>query len=133
MNDVLKCAMIAGFYACSVIEQLHPGAAMGASFGCFCFLAFADPTVGTFLEKLIRKFLLLIFSWGAGYALGAAISTSPNWAGWAMITAVAGSALGATWAGAVNLMIRNDGPLPHWLSSIIDRIPLARKGSDESQ
>lgn len=130
MNDAFKCSLIAGIYACSVLEQLHPGAAMGASFGCFCFLGFADPTVGTWFEKLIRKVSLLIFSWGTGYAIGSAIGTSADWAGYAMISAVGGSALGATFFGALNLMIRNDGPLPRWLSSIVDRLPVLRKPND---
>ncbi len=130
MNDAFKCSLIAGIYACSVLEQLHPGAAMGASFGCFMFLAFADPTAASWFEKLIRKVSLLIFSWGAGYAIGSGIGTSANWAGYAMISAVGGSALGATLFGALNLMIRNDGPLPRWLSSIVDRVPVLRKPND---
>lgn len=133
MNDAFKCAVIAGVYACSIIEQLHPGAAMGASFGCFFFLAFADPTKGTWLEKMVRKTMLLVFSWGVGYAFGAGVAASPEWKDVAMFAAVAGSALGATIFGALNLMVRNDGPLPRWLSAIVDRIPVLRKGNDGSQ
>lgn len=130
MNEAFKCAVIAGVYMCSIIEQLHPGAAMGASFGCFCFLAFADPTRGAWLEKMVRKTLLLIGSWGIGYSFGSAVATSANWSGYAMLAAVAGAALGATIFGALNLMVRNDGPLPQWLSAIVDRIPVLRKGND---
>lgn len=134
MNDALKCGTLACFYALSVLEQLHPAAAMGTSFGCFCFLAFADPTVGKWYEKFLRKFALLIFSWGAGYAAGAGIggSADPEVSKYAMIAAVGVSALSATIFGALNLMIRNDGPLPKWLGSIVDRIPVLRKGNDES-
>lgn len=119
-------AALALIYAWSVVGQLHPGAAAGASFGCFFFLAFPDPSAGRWWETLTRKFALLVFSWGAGYAVGDGIATSSEWAGWAKAAAVAVSAIAATVMGALNLMVRNDGPLPRWLGAIVDRVPLLR-------
>lgn len=129
-----QCVALSWLCLWALAEQLHPGAAMGTSFGCFCFLAFADPTVGKWYEKLLRKVALLIFSWGAGYGAGSGIgySSDPEVAKYAMITAVLVAAVSATVLGAVNLMVRNDGPLPKWLSAIVDRIPVLRKGNDET-
>jgi len=129
--DPLKCMVIAGLLACSVLEQLHPGAAMGASFGCFAFLAYADPTVGSWLEKFFRKTALLVFSWGLGYSIGVTLSEWIESKGLIMLGAAAGAAFAAGVAGAINLMVRNNGPLPVWLSDIVDRIPLLRKRNDD--
>lgn len=131
MNETMSCVVIAGLYACSVLEQLHPGAAMGASFGCFFFLVYPDPTSGNWFEKFLRKFALLIFSWGAGYSVGSGLSTSENYQGWAMLSGIAGSCLAAAIGGALNLMVRNNGPLPQWLGDIVDRIPVLRKRTDD--
>lgn len=133
-NSQGQCLALTWLCIFALAEQLHPASAMGTSFGCFCFLAFADPTVGKWYEKLLRKIALLIFSWGAGYAAGSAIaaSTDPDVAKYAMIVAVVAAAVSATLLGAVNLMIRNDGPLPKWLGAIVDRIPVLRKGNDET-
>lgn len=129
-----QCLVLSWLCFYAMVEQLHPAAAMGTSFGCFCFLAFADPTVGKWWEKLMRKIALLIFSWGAGYGAGSAVgySADPEIAKYAMITALSVAAVSATLAGAINLMVRNDGPLPKWLSAIVDRIPVLRKGNDET-
>lgn len=131
-NTQGQCVALSWLCIFALAQQLHPASAMGASFGCFCFLAFADPTVGHWLEKLIRKFCLLIFSWGAGYSTGWALSTSPDWAGWSMVSAVVMAAFAAVIAGAFNLTFRNNGPLPEWLKGILDRIPVLRKGNDEA-
>lgn len=122
--------LIVTLWVFSVIEQLHPGAASGASFGCFFFLAFPDPQKGTAFEQTLRKIVLLIGSWGAGYATGAALAQSANWSAWAMPVAVIISALAAAIIGALNLTVRNDAPLPQWLSNILNRIPILKRGDD---
>jgi len=128
--DPVKCVVIAGLWICAVVEQLHPQAAMGASFGCFAFLGYQDPSTGSWFEKFVRKMTLLIFSWGAGYAFASGVSTS-DWSGWTMLAAIGASALAAGFSGALNLMVRNNGPLPQWLSDIVDRIPVLRKRNDD--
>lgn len=131
-NTQGQCVILSWVCVFALAQELHAGAAMGASFGCFCFLAFSDPTIDSWLEKLIRKFCLLIFSWGIGYAFGWALSKSPEWAAWAMVGAVLISAFAGVIAGAFNLTFRNNGPLPEWLKGILDRIPVLRKGNDET-
>lgn len=114
-----------GIFMMGVFQALHPQAAMGASFGCFFFLAFPDRGgVG-------RKILLLVFSWGIGYATGTGVAVSPDWGGYAMASAVVCSALASAVFGVVNLMIRNDGPMPKWLDNVLNRIPFLRRHSDE--
>ena len=109
----------------AVISGLHPGAAMGASFGCVVFIMFPDPTVGNFFVKLLRKFLLTIGSWGFGY--GAAIGVGGSWA---MLAGVFGAALGSGILGALNLMVFNNGDLPKWLTGVLARIPGLRRDSE---
>lgn len=130
-NTAAGWLAIAGLYVWSVIEQLHPGAASGASFGCFFFLAFPDPTVGRWFEQLVRKFALLVFSWGSGYGIGSGLAASAAWSGWAMAGACGTAAMVATLVGALNLMVRNDGPLPRWLGAILDRFPASRGPSND--
>lgn len=105
--------LFAWFWFIGVMEQLHPGAATGAAFGCVFFMFFPDPQ-GKMV--LTRKIGLLIFSWGAGYAIGKDVS------GFNMAWAIGISTVAATLAGAANLMIGNNGPLPEWLKSTIDAI-----------
>ena len=106
----------------SVAQGLHPVAATGAAFGCCFLLAFPDPDK----RPVVRKFCLLMFSWGVGYSLGTATAESPHWSGLAMFVAISGAALAAAVFGVVNLMVRNDGPLPRWLSTILDRVPFLK-------
>lgn len=106
----------------SVIQGLHPAAACGAAFGCFFLLAFPDPD----RRPIVRKVCLLMFSWGVGYSLGTLTAGSASWSGAAMFVAVSGSALAATVFGVINIMIRNDGPLPKWLATILDRLPFLK-------
>lgn len=114
----------------ALAEQLHPGAASGASFGCFFLLAFPDPTRDRWIELAARKIGLLVFSWGLGYGIGSGHASSGGH--YAIAQACATSALAATVFGAINLMVRNDGPLPTWLKAIVDRIPTLKGGSDGS-
>lgn len=133
MNDVTKCTALACLSLWSIIQQTHPLAAMGASFGCVFVLLMRDPIVSSLLERAARKLLLIVLSWGVGYAYGLALSDSPDWKSYTMLGALALAALGSGVLGAFNLMVRNDGPLPEWLVGILDRIPLLRKGKDGNQ
>lgn len=133
MNDVTKCTALACISLWGLVQQAHPFAAMGASFGCVFVLLMRDPLVASVLERGCRKLLLIVLSWGVGYAYGLALSESPDWKSYTMFGALALAALGSGVLGAANLMFRNDGPLPPWLVGILDRIPLLRKGNDGSQ
>ena len=112
----------------AVLEQLHPGAASGASFGCFFLLALPDPLRNSWWEIVLRKMLMLVFSWGWGYAMGSGHAAEGGH--YAMATACGHAALAAAVFGSLNLMFRNDGPLPPWLSAMLDRIPKFGKGGD---
>lgn len=107
----------------TMIGQLHPGAAMGASFGCVFFIFLPDPTAGGMLFKFARKLGLAIVSWGFGYATGIAVGGTI-----AMLAALFGGALAAAVLGALNLMVLNDGDLPHWLVSIMRAILRLKPG-----
>lgn len=131
--DPIKCGLIFGLFACSILEQLHPGSATGASFGCMFFLVCPDPAKRSWLEKFLRKTVLIMFSWGIGYGIGYGVSETPDIKQWAMAYAAGSAALAAVFFGAMNLMIGNNGPLPQWLNDIVDRIPALRKRKDDAQ
>lgn len=119
---------VVALYIWSVFEQLHGGAASGASFGCFFLLALPDPVKTHWLEVWLRKISLLIFSWGIGYGAGSGHAAGGGH--YAILLACGSSALAAAVFGAINLMVRNDGPVPKWLSAIMDRIPVLRSNGD---
>jgi len=123
-----SCAAFSTVCLWTLLEQLHPGAASGASFGCFFLLAFPDPIKDRWLELAARKFGLLVFSWGMGYGIGSGHAQGGGT--YAIAYACGTSALAAGVFGAVNLMVRNDGPLPKWLAAIVDRIPTLKGGND---
>lgn len=110
----------------SIMLALHPGAASGASFGCFFLLALPDPLNARRLEIVLRKMAMLIFSWGWGYSMGSGHAADGG--NYAMAMSIGHSAMAAGIFGSLNLMFRNDGPLPPWLAAIVDRIPILRKG-----
>lgn len=132
MNDVTKCTVLACLSLWGLIQQAHPYAAMGASFGCVALLLMNDPSTDSWFEKAVRKIASIILSWGAGYAAGLGISNG-EWADSTMIFSVVVAAFASSIFGGVNLMFRNSGPLPPWLSAILDRLPFLRKGNDGSQ
>jgi hypothetical protein len=103
--------------------QLHPGSAMGASFGCVFFIFLPDATAGGRVFKFVRKVALAVVSWGFGYATGIAIGGAV-----AMLVALLGGALAAAILGALNLMVLNDGELPHWLTSVIRAVLRLKPG-----
>lgn len=110
----------------AMIAQLHPGAAMGASFGCVFFIFLPDATVGGMYFKFARKLGLAIVSWGFGYATGIAVGGTI-----AMLAALFGGALAAAVLGALNLMVLNDGDLPHWLTSIVRAVLRLKPGGHD--
>jgi hypothetical protein len=117
---------VSAVYVWAVLEQLHPGSAMGASFGCVFFILLPDPVVSSWFLKLIRKIGLTIVSWGFGYAVGIAFSSNSS-----MLVAVIGAAVASGVLGAINLMVKNDGDLPQWMSSLINAILRLKRGGDE--
>lgn len=119
--------LAAWFFLVAMVVQLHPGAAMGASFGCVFFIFLPDPTVGGWGFKLVRKVGLTAVSWGFGYAAGIAVGGTL-----AMLFGVLGGALAATILGALNLMVLNDGDLPAWLATVLKTVLRVKtRGSDE--
>lgn len=127
MTDPSPGWVVALMYLGALAAQLHPGAAMGASFGCVFFIFLPDPTVGGWVFKCFRKTSLTVVSWGFGYAAGIAMGGTG-----AMLAAVLGSSLAAAILGALNLMVLNDGDLPNWLSSMIRAVlRLKTRGKDE--
>jgi len=106
----------------TTMQALHPGAACGAAFGCAFLLGYPDPSK----RAIVRKWFLIIGSWGTGYSVGTAAVGSPGWEPFAMFFALATSALSAAVFGALNLMVRNDGPLPKWLGAVLDRVPFTK-------
>lgn len=115
-----------GMFMGAMVVQLHPGSAMGASFGCVFFMFLPDPTGGIWVFKLLRKMGLTVVSWGFGYAAGIAVGGDA-----AMLFAVLGAALAATILGALNLMVKNDGNLPAWLDNILKAVLRIKRGPDE--
>lgn len=113
-------------YVWAVMEQLHPGSAMGASFGCVFFILLPDPVVSSLASKLLRKMGLTVVSWGFGYAVGIAFSNGSS-----MLAAIIGAAVASGVLGAINLMVKNDGDLPQWMSSLINAILRLKRGGDE--
>lgn len=114
---------------CMVFLAVHPWAATGAAVGC-CFLLFAPMATAGW-----QRLKLIPFSFGTGYA-GAVffygrVAGQP-WNEKAMLVAVALSALSAVTFTAFYYVIDKSGPLPAWLESILDRIPLFKRrgGSD---
>lgn len=117
---------VSAVYVWAVLEQLHPGSAAGASFGCVFFILLPDPVVSSWFLKLIRKIGLTVVSWGFGYAVGIAFSNGSS-----MLAAILGSAVASGVLGAVNLMVKNNGDLPQWMSSLINAILRLKRGGDE--
>lgn len=119
-------------YIGAVIEQLHPMSAIGASFGCMFFILLPDPVVEKWTGfigwtlKLFRKIVLTVLSWGIGYSVGILFFNNAS-----MLMAILGGALGSTILGVLNLMVKNDGDLPPWLTSGMNAILRIKRGSDE--
>lgn len=125
MSDQCTTWLCAALFA--VGAAINPWAATGAAFGCCIFLFVPMATNGWQRLKLIP------FSMGIGYAGGVFFySGGPPWNEKAMLVSAALSALGAVVFTAFYFVIEKSGPLPAWLESILDRIPMFKKrgGSD---
>ena len=122
-----QCTRDATALLCIIAAAVHPWAATGAAVGC-CFLLFAPMATGGW-----QRLKLIPFSFGMGYA-GAVffygrVAGEP-WSEKAMLVAAALSALSAVTFTAFYYVIDKSGPLPAWLESILDRIPLFKRRSD---
>lgn len=105
------------------LAPVHPWAATGAAFGCCFFLAAPATTVGA------KRWLLALFSLGIGYAAGVFFyGEGPPYSNKAMLVAAALAALAAVLFTAWHAIIANNGPLPPWLSAIIELLPF-KKGT----
>jgi len=122
-----QCTREATALFCMVAMAVHPWAATGAAVGC-CFLLFAPMATAGW-----QRLKLIPFSFGTGYA-GAVFFygrvPGEPWNEKAMLVAVALSALSAVLFTAFYYVIDKSGPLPAWLESILDRIPLFKRRSD---
>lgn len=105
----------------ALLAALHPWAASGAAFGCCFFLSLPSATTGG------QRISLGAFSWGIGYAAGVyGFGEGPPWDSRAMLVAASTAALAAVaFTGVYRVMARNE-PLPAWVDSILDRIPLLK-------
>lgn len=111
--------------ALAVLAAMHPWAATGAAFGCCFFLVSPNATRG------LRRLALGAFSWGLGYASGVfAYPKGPPYDPSAMLPAAAVAALAVVVFTAFYSLIERDGPLPAWLESILDRIPVLKRKGD---
>lgn len=101
--------------------SLEQGPAMGAVFGSFFFLATPSPA-----HSGRQKFLLLLFSMGLGYSVGYGVKRVGGFEGFSMFCALAVAALGsgmfASWHN-----YQNGGPVPAWVTLLLDRIPFIKK------
>ncbi|AUM59627.1 hypothetical protein HOS55_gp025 [Pseudomonas phage PMBT3] len=50
-----------------------------------------------------------------------------------MLAAIIGAAVASGVLGAINLMVKNDGDLPQWMSSLINAILRLKRGGDDGQ
>jgi len=104
---------------------INPWAATGAAFGC-CFFLFA-PMITTGWQRL----KLIPFSMGMGYAGGVfTYSGGPPWNEKAMLVSAVVSAMAAVTFTAFYFVVDRSGPLPAWLESILDRIPMLKRRGD---
>lgn len=110
----------------AVLAATHPWAASGAIFGCCFFLARPGVTTGW------QRVKLGVFSFGLGYAGGVFwYGGGPPWSERAMLVSAVISALAAVTFTAFYYVIDKSGPLPAWLESILDRIPMFKRRGDQ--
>lgn len=106
--------------------SLDQGPAMGAVFGSFFFLATPSPS-----HTLKQKILLLMFSVGLGYSIGVGIKVFGDYERLSMFAALAGAAVGsgmfASWH-----RYQNGGPVPGWITLILDRLPFTKNRGDDN-
>ncbi len=119
-----QCTREAAIGMCAFALAIHPWAAVGAAFGCCFFLA------APMVTNLWQRVKLGLFSFGLGYAAGIFwYGEGPPWNEKAMLVSAALSALGAVIFTAFYYVIDKSGPLPAWLESILDRVPMLKRRS----
>lgn len=125
MSDQYTALVGATLFA--IGAAIHPWAATGAAFGCCFFLAHPGATSSW------QRVKLGTFSWGVGYAGGVFWygSNGPPWDERAMLVAAVLAALASVTFTAFYYVIDRSGPLPAWLESILDRIPMLKRRSDQ--
>ncbi|ATW62255.1 hypothetical protein Psp6_00002 [Pseudomonas phage Psp6] len=119
----------AGSFAMGIVYTIlmytHPWAAVGAGFGCVFFLTLPAASTGW------KRFKLVVFSYGLGYAAGVFFyGGGPPYSEKAMFVSAGFSALGAVVFTAFYYVVDKNGPLPPWLESILDRIPMFKRGGN---
>lgn len=134
MNDrSLEALFTSAMWAIiSWFQGLDVVPACGAAAGCAFLIAYPDVVN----RPVLRKVCGLVFSWFLGYSVGKAVAGMDKpWNEWSMFAAIFGAAFSATIFGALNLMFKNDGPLPKWISQILDRVPFlkSRNTPDDSR
>lgn len=115
----------------SWLQALDPVSACGAAVGCAFLIAYPDAVE----RPVFRKVFGMVFSWGVGYSVGTFVAGLERpWNSLAMFAAIFAAAFAAAIFGALNLMFKNDGPLPNWLERILDRVPFlkSRNNPDDS-
>lgn len=121
MNDSPVAALTAALAALVAFATgMHSHAAMGAAAGCCFFLVFAP------VMSLWRRILLLLFSFAFGYAAGIFFYGDKEEP--AMLISIGCAAFASFVFPAISKMMQSDGKLPPWLESILDRVPVLRKG-----
>lgn len=107
----------------ATFAALNPWAVMGAAFGCCFFLSVSSLLSGW------KRFQLLLFSFGIGYAAGEFwYGAGPPYDRNAMFVAAIGAALASVVFAAFYRVIENGGDLPPWLANLISRIPFFKGG-----
>lgn len=120
-----QCSNLLGAFLCVILFSINPWAATGAAFGCCFFVGSPRSTTGW------QRVKLTLFSFGIGYGAGVFwYGGGPPYLEKAMLPAGALSALAAVIFTAFYHVIDKSGPLPAWLESILDRIPMLKKRGD---
>lgn len=123
MIEKISTFMLGMFSA--LMMYTHPWAAIGASCGCCFFLAMPVASHGW------KRFKLGIFSWAIGYGAGVFwYGEGPPYSQKAMLVAAVFAALAAIVFTAWYYVIDKSGPLPEWMESILDRVPMFKRRSD---
>ena len=106
--------------------SLEQGPAMGAVFGSFFFLATPSPS-----HNMKQKILLLMFSIGLGYSIGVGVKVFGDYDRLSMFAALAAAAVGsgmfASWH-----RYQNGGPVPGWITLILERLPFTKPRGDDN-
>lgn len=123
-----KCLDSLPWLACFILINMHPWAAIGASFGC-CFLLSRPPKNTAWYSVLF----LTAFSWGMGYGAGVFFyGDGPPYSAKAMAVASLVSAVAGVVFASFCYAVENKEDLPKWMQNIMDRIPTLRNRGGEN-